>query len=112
MNNSKYTCAERVAEGARLLDLVCPEWETMVNLEILDLSSAKYCILGQVGAKFKPEGYSPFVNMRNLVDNNGYGDDEWNSYCEKTSGCESEWGDFVVMKAEWVKLIETRRQAA
>jgi len=40
---------ERRAErGANLLDSILPEWETMINIALLDIRRCSYCVLGQV----------------------------------------------------------------
>jgi hypothetical protein len=42
------TAEPRVADGARLLDLVRPGWEEKINIDELDMSSGRWCVLGQV----------------------------------------------------------------
>lgn len=41
------TMEQRVAKGVALLDEKMPKWRDFVDLELLDMSEAAYCVLGQ-----------------------------------------------------------------
>ena len=39
---------ERVAKGAAFLDKKCPDWEDRIDLNLLEISSWSWCLLGQL----------------------------------------------------------------
>lgn len=45
---SKLSYKTRVANGAKVLDEICPDWFEKVDVETLDITSGSNCILGQV----------------------------------------------------------------
>ena len=46
--SNKRQMREQVQRGAALLDIVCPGWEQIIQVDKLDLSSQSFCILGQL----------------------------------------------------------------
>ena len=46
------TVKERVTYGAALLDEKKPGWREKIDLEILAISSCRYCVLGQIYHEF------------------------------------------------------------
>jgi hypothetical protein len=84
------TTAERVANGAQLLDEKYPGWYRKINLDDLDIESACNCICGQLGeyedklwTDFAEENlgsppdqvFSPNEVWMNWVINHGFVDD-------------------------------------
>lgn len=45
----KASIASRVRKGAKLLDKHIPGWRAQIKVETLNLASADYCIVGQLG---------------------------------------------------------------
>jgi hypothetical protein len=76
---SEYTAEmahAAVARGAAFLDEKCPQWVSLIDLEVLDLQDGDHCILGQTATCLvgKPRADTPGyvrVTMRRGVDPNG-----------------------------------------
>ncbi len=49
MSEAKKVLVRNVRRGAKLLDGLCPDWYKLININILDLSNARNCIVGQLG---------------------------------------------------------------
>ena len=49
---SAFTIQARVEAGARLLDREIPGWEKLINIEGIDISYERSCILGQLHGTF------------------------------------------------------------
>ena len=59
-----YHFDEQVARGAAVLDERVPGWESLVDLDALDLRCVHRCVLGQVGARrfgFRRDPYAETV---------------------------------------------------
>jgi hypothetical protein len=48
MESARTIARERVTRGAAQLDELRPGWDTLVNVDLIDLSTAEDCVLGQV----------------------------------------------------------------
>lgn len=84
-----------VEDGAKWLDGIRPEWFTLVNTDILNMSSTRKCVLGQVFAD-KASSYS-----------NGYSYAEYEyPFDDYTSSDRNVFADF---DEEWIKEINKRR---
>lgn len=90
--------AQRVAAGAAWLDANLPDWEARIDLERLDLSEAKLCILGQL---FGDYGNKASRNARFSDKGLESGNRGFNTYS----------GGYEPLTAEWRHLIEARRAA-
>jgi len=43
---------DRIARGCRILDEACPGWHAFIDLDTLDISSLRECVLGQLYGDF------------------------------------------------------------
>lgn len=48
---------EAVERGMKWLDEHCPDWVQEIDLNLLDLASSEYCVLGQTAQCLLPKGY-------------------------------------------------------
>jgi hypothetical protein len=98
------TIAERVANGAELLDEKKPGWDQRIDLDTLQMHSCYRCILGQLFADdHLGKAYTPFgVGIRALL----LADDD-----DVPSVYGFDGHDTDALAAEWKRLIEARRSA-
>lgn len=83
------TIKERVANGAKMLDLRSPGWHKKINREELDMGSCSRCIIGQITG--------------NYFDKNTVGFDQYNDGY-RYGFIEDGFG----LRELWIKEIEAR----
>jgi hypothetical protein len=62
------TMTERVAAGAAWLDEHHPGWVDRIDLNVLDLESPCFCVLGQLGRNTDLRGWRPLLARLRLPD--------------------------------------------
>lgn len=86
----------RIERGAALLDLSAPGWDKKIDLNILDLSHIRYCIIGQV--------YGDYYNGLATLDQGAETAPAWHGF--------TVWGQemYVTLTDKWREFILARRE--
>lgn len=96
--------AERVQEGALLLDRELPGWYTKVNPDTLQMSSCTKCVLGQLYGSDNTVGTGFDIGQEFL-----FGEDaEFTDQAEKF-GFDAECGEYEQLRGRWKHEIGLRR---
>lgn len=91
----------KVAKGAAVLDKKHPTWESMQDLERLDLGDVCDCIIGQA---YPDEPY--IVVIYDLLGTEAISDSETDEYGFSTPDCR----DYPALTQEWKQFITKRRE--
>jgi hypothetical protein len=102
------TVQERVATGAKALDVIEPGWEAKINLVTLNLNSPDHCVLGQLYGNYyaAPEALRSFARRR------------LGFWAVSDDGTEEAWEngkigeEYRELTAAWRNLILARRGEA
>ncbi len=91
--------AKRVQRGIKVLDQKYPDWRNSIVLDELELSHAKYCIIGQVAYH---RGYNYDEVMERLA-----GTDSDVIEFAYEHGFDSEFSDqYEKLQEEWVRALK------
>ena len=97
---------EQIANGVKLLDAKVPNWETEIDLHILNLQQFDRCVLGQLGHNRNTD----FYGMKEKL---GL-DDSFSASMEHGFLVDhdyviSPFAEYKLLTIEWKNLIRTRR---